>query len=206
MADERDRDRADGDAGGGCAGQPFRRAAEPLGPEGEPERRQPEQGEHRFVVGRRDDRGARPGGPRGGVPEPGAQALPARARRPERRRRHGEIEAGGHRGDAENLGVEPEDVGEGVREQEEAGGVEEREPLRVPLPEVEGAEPDREEEERHVRADEAVGAEERDGRRGEERHEVRLAEDDASSSRRRSRESGSWPRCTETRPPGAGCP
>ena len=49
--------------------------------------------------------------------------------------------------------MEPEDVGEGVREQEETGREEQRGRLAVPLAQPERSEPGREQEERHDRAE-----------------------------------------------------
>ncbi len=175
---EGDRDAADEETGGESPGEPLHDPAEALGPESEIERRCSEERQDRLVVGPGDDRGPRPGGPAGGVPEGAQEATPAARRHGSRGGSESEIEAARDRGHAEHFGVDPEGVGESVREQEEAGRKEQRQTVRIEAPQIEGAEPDREHQQRHVHGEKAVGAEQGDRRRREERHQVRFAEED----------------------------
>ncbi len=167
-ADHRGRDEEPRDPGGHAAPAPLA--------ESDPERGQPEQAEDRLVVGARHDGGTRERGAARLVPDAGEQ--PAAGREWQRRLglREREVETDRHRSHAEHLGVQPEDVGEGVRKKEEAGREEERRGVAVELPEVEGAQPDRQHQERHVRGNHAVRAEERHRRRRQEGDQVGLPE------------------------------
>ena len=87
-----------------------------------------------------------------------------------------EVQAG-HGGEhVEQLGMQPVDIGVDGRDQEEAGGEERGQPIRVVSPQVVGRHPDHGDQQQRVEHHQAVGAPERGQRRRQQREDVGLAE------------------------------
>lgn len=134
------------------------------------ERREPHGGEHRLVVDGEGEHGAR---------EEGEEPLAAAVRQAGLvGARQAEEEAGRHREHVEDLGLDPEDVGEADAEQEERGREEGREAGRVVPSQIEIAHPDHRHRHQHVEEQHAVGAEDPGERSAEQRVDVGLGEVD----------------------------